>query len=128
MNPIGASTSEVALSDLAGIPLIMPHTPHAIRPLLEFEAARLGIMLNMALEIDSVRSIIELVERGIGYTVMPINSIRSSDHPSLHWQRIVSPQIEVTLSMITPVKRPHSPLPVEAARLAKETLISLLNP
>ncbi|TKC78812.1 LysR family transcriptional regulator [Trinickia terrae] len=128
LNPIGTSTSEVTLSELARIPLIMPHASTATRSLLEFEAARLGIMLTTALEIDSVRSIIELVERGIGYTVMPLNSLRPGDHPSLHWQRIVSPQIEVTLSMITPVKRPRTPLPMEAARLAKEILISLLKP
>lgn len=128
LNPIGTSTSDVALSELARIPLIMPHASTATRPLLEFEAARLGIMLTLALEIDSVRSIIELVERGVGYTVMPLNSLRPGDYPSLHWQRIVSPQIEVTLSMITPVKRPRTPLPVEAARLAKEILISLLKP
>jgi len=30
--------------------------------------------------------------------------------------------------MITPVKRPRTALPVEAARLAKEILISLLKP
>ncbi|QBR02231.1 LysR family transcriptional regulator [Paraburkholderia pallida] len=127
LHPIGPSAEEVALSELARIPLIMPHASHAIKPLLQFEAARLGIMLNMELEIDAVRSIIELVERGIGYTVMPINSIRASNHPTLHWQRIVAPEIEVTLSMITPVKRPHTALPVEAARLAMETLVSLLN-
>ncbi|WP_172173688.1 LysR family transcriptional regulator [Paraburkholderia elongata] len=125
-SPIGPKHDEVELRELARVPLIMPHAPHTIRPLLEYEAARLGIMLTMTFEIDAVRSIVELVERGVGYTVMPINSLRRSDYPALHWQKIVSPKIQVTLSMITPIKRPQTPLPVEAASLAKETLSGLL--
>lgn len=125
-SPIGPAPGEIELKDLASVPLIMPHEPHTIRPLLEYEAARLGIMLTMAFEIDAVRSIVELVERGVGYTVMPLNSIRHSDHPKLVCQKIVSPNIQVTLSMITPIKRPQAPLPVEAASLARETLSELL--
>jgi LysR family transcriptional regulator, nitrogen assimilation regulatory protein len=57
VTPLGALS-------LADIPLIMPHAMHTIRPLLEYETARLGVTLNVALEIDAVRSIVDLVERG----------------------------------------------------------------
>jgi LysR family nitrogen assimilation transcriptional regulator len=78
-NPVGHDPENVKLSSLAGLPLIMPHAIHTIRPLLEYEAARLGVMLNIALEIDSVRSISELVQKNRGYTVMPRNSMRGSE-------------------------------------------------
>src|SRR4029077_5324527 len=69
--PVGDNANYVNLSDIGGVPLIMPHTIHTIRPLVEYEAARLGVMLNIAFEIDSVRSISELVQKGRGHTVTP---------------------------------------------------------
>jgi LysR family nitrogen assimilation transcriptional regulator len=77
--PVGDDSDCVNLSDIGGVPLIMPHTIHTIRPLVEYEAARLGVMLNIAFEIDSVRSISELVQKGRGHTVMPLNSMRSPE-------------------------------------------------
>ena len=80
---VGDNSDYVNLSDIASIPLIMPHTIHTIRPLVEYEAARLGIMLNIAFEIDSVRSISELVQKGRGHTVMPLNAMRGPEGKGL---------------------------------------------
>jgi LysR family transcriptional regulator, nitrogen assimilation regulatory protein len=106
--PVGEDSERVKLSELGGLPLIMPHSIHTIRPLLEYEAARLGVMLNIAFEIDSVRSISELVQKGKGSTVMPLNSIGGSESGELYWQKITDPQIEVTLCLIRPVRRPQT--------------------
>ena len=125
--PVGPKKEEVKLENLADVPLIMPHTMHTIRPLLEYEAARLGMTLHVALEIDAVRSIVDLVERGRGYTVMPINSLRHRDHPRLSWQRIVKPSIEVTLCLVRPVRNPQTALPAETAMLARSILVQLLS-
>jgi LysR family nitrogen assimilation transcriptional regulator len=83
--------------------------------------------LNVALEIDAVRSIVDLVERGRGYTVMPINSLRHRDHPRLSWQRIVKPSIEVTICLVRPVRSPQTALPAETAMLARSILAQLLS-
>ena len=120
--PVGDDPENVNLSGLAGLPLIMPHTIHTIRPLLEYEAARLGVMINIALEIDSVRSISELVQKGRGYTVMPRNSIRGGEGRGLHWQKITNPEIEVTICLVRPVRRPQTALLLEAAALARALL------
>jgi len=125
--PVGDNVEGVTLSDIAGLPLIMPHTIHTIRPLLEYEAARLGVMLNISFEIDSVRSISELVQKGRGYTVMQLDSMRGSEGHGLHWQKIVSPVIEVTLCLIRPVRRPQTALPLEAAALARTMLSKMLG-
>ena len=125
--PIGDNSDYVNLSDIGSIPLIMPHAIHTIRPLLEYEAARLGVMLNIAFEIDSVRSISELVQNGRGYTVMPVNSMRGPEGRGLHWQKIVKPEIEVTICLIQPARRPQTALSLEAAALAKATLLELLG-
>jgi LysR family transcriptional regulator, nitrogen assimilation regulatory protein len=125
--PVGRSKREVKLADLADVPLIMPHTMHTIRPLLEYEAARLGVTLNVAIEIDAVRSIADLVERGHGWTVMPINSLRRGERPGLSWQRIIKPAIEVTICLVRPVRKPQTALPTEAAMLARSILSQMLS-
>ena len=124
--PVGDDPENVNLSSLAGLPLIMPHTIHTIRPLLEYEAARLGVLLNVALEIDSVRSISELIQKGRGYTVMPRNSIRGGEGRGLHWQKIMNPEIEVTICLVQSARRPQTALPLEAAALAR-TLLSEMS-
>jgi len=125
--PIGDNSEQVDLSNIGSVPLIMPHTMHTIRPLLEYEAARLGVMLNIAFEVDSVRSISELVQNGRGHTVMPVNSMRGPEGRGLHWQKIVKPEIEVTICLIQPARRPQTALSLEAAALAKATLLELLG-
>jgi len=124
--PLGPKPKEVKLDQLADVPLIMPYTMHTIRPLVEYEAARLGISLNVSLEVDAVRSIVDLVEKGRGYTIMPLNSVRRSSHPRLSWQRIVKPVIEVTICLVRPVRGAQTALPTEAAALARSTLVELL--
>ena len=125
--PIGRRKQEVRLADLADVPLIMPHTMHTIRPLLEYEAARLGVILNVVFEVDAVRSIVDLVEKGHGWTVMPINSLRHGERPGLSWQRIIKPAIEVTVCLVRPVRSSQTALPTEAAMLARTTLAKLLS-
>jgi LysR family nitrogen assimilation transcriptional regulator len=124
---VGEHSDYVNLSDIGSIPLIMPHTIHTIRPHVEYEAARLGVRLNIAFEIDSVRSISDLVQKGRGHTIMPLNAMRGPEGKGLHWQKIVNPEIAVTICLIQPARRPQTALSLEAAGLAKAALLDLLE-
>jgi LysR family transcriptional regulator, nitrogen assimilation regulatory protein len=56
----GASDSgPVKLADLARFPLAVPERSHAIRKLLETQAALSGVKLQIALEVSSVQSILD---------------------------------------------------------------------
>jgi LysR family transcriptional regulator, nitrogen assimilation regulatory protein len=123
----GSRHREIALSDIAKLPLIMPHTLHTIRLLLENEAARLGLDLQVAVEVDAVRSISDLVERGRGFTVTTKTSLRRTDHRHLHWRKISSPDLKVSLCMIRPMKRSQSPLSLDSSALARATLLQVLR-
>ena len=57
----------VRLRDLPDYPLIIPGRPHAIRTLVETKLAALGLRPQVALEIDAVSAILELVAEGQGY-------------------------------------------------------------
>jgi len=73
------------------------------------------------------RSIVDLVEKGHGWTVMPINSLRRGERPGLSWQRIIKPAIEVTVCLVRPVRSSQPALPTEAAVLARNTLEKMLS-
>lgn len=57
------------LRSLSGLPLILPGPSHSIRTMLERLAAERRLSLNVAYEIDGIRSIRGMVEAGLGYTV-----------------------------------------------------------
>jgi LysR family nitrogen assimilation transcriptional regulator len=58
------------LTDLAGLPLILPTQQHANRTRLDKLAYQRGVRLNVTLETDSVSLAKALVRNGFGYTVL----------------------------------------------------------
>ena len=56
----------VPLREVADLPLVIPSRPNAIRMLVETEMADLGCRPSVALEIDGVAAILDLVDDGAG--------------------------------------------------------------
>jgi LysR family nitrogen assimilation transcriptional regulator len=101
----------VPLSTLGDYPLIVPSHLHSVRQLIESDAARHGVQLNVVLEIDSIRALLDLVERGMGYGVLSRHSIQARESgQGLHAVPIVQPSITTRLMMATPTQRPTSTL------------------
>jgi DNA-binding transcriptional LysR family regulator len=65
----------VTLAEIACYPLLMPCRPHATRILLESRLMQAGIQFNVVAEIDSVPSMLEAVESGVGATVLPWSAV-----------------------------------------------------
>lgn len=61
----------VSAEALSGLPLVMPSAPHGARRFLERFARANRINLNVAIEMDSLPQIIEMVSRASAYTVLP---------------------------------------------------------
>ena len=66
--------SRSALRDIAHYPLVIPGRMHALRQIVEARAAEEGVKLTIALEVDAVGAILDLVCEGYGYAVLPINA------------------------------------------------------
>ena len=78
------NTSEsVNLKDVAALPLIIPTRPNAIRMLVEAEMANINCRPNIALEIDGVPAILDLVLDGAGCAVLSKNAVTTSGQASL---------------------------------------------
>jgi DNA-binding transcriptional LysR family regulator len=65
----------VTLAEVARYPLLMPCRPHATRMQLESMMTQAGIQFNVVAEIDSVPSMLEAVEAGVGATVLPWSAV-----------------------------------------------------
>ena len=119
---VGRRRASVDFEELDRLPLILPSRLHAIRQPIELEAARLGVRIEVGLEIDMLDSILALVADRAGYTIstrFPL--LRPDVMNSLVVQRIVSPELRTHLDLVTPVQRALTPLHSAAIDLARLT-------
>jgi LysR family nitrogen assimilation transcriptional regulator len=99
----------IRLRELAGLPLVIPTRPNAIRMQVESELANLGCRLNIALEIDGVSAILDLVADGAGSAVLSRNAVASSIRPSAFTVRtITEPVLRSKICMATSALRPNT--------------------
>jgi LysR family nitrogen assimilation transcriptional regulator len=125
--PVGADPERVGLSAVAELPLILPHGNHSVRVAVESAAARLGLGVNLRLQVDSTYSTMELVAQGMGYSIMPRLVGRAGVLPALSWQRIEQPALDTTLCMVLAAQQPSNPLVSAAAEEVRASLTQLLG-
>jgi LysR family nitrogen assimilation transcriptional regulator len=114
------------MKELPGYPLIVPERVHAMRRLLETQAALAGIKLDIAWEVSSVPSIIDLVCAGYGHAVLTASGVAASARSGeLVMRRLVDPApVSVLCLAISGHKRP-TPLAQRAMRLLTELVRGL---
>jgi len=114
----------VTLADVAEHPLVIPSRPHAIRMLLESALASVGRKARVALEIESVPAMLDLVQHDAFHAVLSLNAIESSAHAdALQVRPITKPRLTATLWIATSARRPRGPLIDEATRLVKALVV-----
>lgn len=64
-------TSEARLEDVARLPMIVTSRPNALRVIVDRGLREAGLRTNIRLETDSTRMMLDLVQQGLGYTVIP---------------------------------------------------------
>jgi LysR family nitrogen assimilation transcriptional regulator len=113
--------STVRLRDLPGYPLIIPSRPHAIRTLVEARLAALGSRPQVALEIDAIGAILELVAEGQGHAVLSQRAVRSAEVArKLVARPIVQPALTSSLAIVVSSQRPSTPVQDAAVALVEE--------
>ncbi|MDP1612224.1 MAG: LysR family transcriptional regulator [Sulfuritalea sp.] len=115
----------VTLAELTRYPLILPERSHAIRKLLETQAALTGHKLNVALEISSVQSILELVRAGHGHAILTPTALVASGQPDAFVMRtLVEPRLTSTLCLAVSAHKPATPLTKHVLRLLRELILA----
>ena len=127
--PVDAPEGPVPLAEVATLPLVIPSRPNAIRMQVEAEMARIGCRPTIALEIDGVSAILDLVADGMGCAVLSRNAVDSSLRPSAYCvQAISEPRLRSRLSLASSLLRPSTLTQQATMELIRETCARLLSP
>ena len=114
----------VPFADLEEVPLILPSAGHGLRGLLERQAARTDMPLSIEIEADAMRIQKDLTARGLGFTVLPLASVKPEVEAGLlSAAPIVAPAVPRRVIRAFPADRPVS----RAARLLGEDLVSVVR-
>jgi LysR family nitrogen assimilation transcriptional regulator len=118
----------IRLKEVAKLPLVIPSRPNAIRMHVESEMAGIGGRPNVALEIDGVTAILELVADGAGYAILSRNAVTRSINPSAFSTRPISePSLSIQLCSVVSSLRPTTLTQQATLSLIRETAQKLLE-
>ena len=99
----------VPFDDVAARRLVLPGPQHGLRTLVEREARRRGLSLNVVVEADSLHVQKRLVQRGLGCTVLPLPSVHDEVAAGLlRAAPIIRPRLARRLVVAEPVGRQPS--------------------
>ena len=119
----------IALKALAALPLVIPSRPNAIRMHVEAAMAAIGCRPNIALEIDGVSAILDLVADGAGSALLSRNAVDSSVKPSAFSVRVISdPPLRTRLSIATSALRPTTLTQKATMTLLSKMICDLIPP
>ena len=113
-----AALPPLPMKELSRYPLIVPERIHAMRRLLDTQAALAGIKLDIAWEVSSVPSIIDLVCAGYGYAVLTASGVAASARSGeLVTRRLADPTPVSVLCLAISAHRRPTPLTQHTMRL-----------
>lgn len=116
----------IAMADIARQPLIMPSRRYLIRRMLDDIAAREGLTLSIAHEIDSGSLTESYLEEGLGFTISIWQTFFEGVARGQMFARpIMLPALDRTLTIVTQRPPMRSPASVIAAGYLRERLVSL---
>ncbi|PJG58302.1 LysR substrate-binding domain-containing protein [Aeromonas cavernicola] len=109
-----------SLTEVATLPLLIPQRPNSIRMYLENELAKLGLRPHIAMEIDGISAILDLVANGAGCAVLTRNALRCCGHPDrFTLVSITGPSLRIRLTMAVTNRHPLT--------LTQERVMTLLR-
>ncbi len=110
----------ITLQALATLPLVIPSRPNAFRMRVESELAAAALRPTIALEIDGVSAILDLVADGAGHAILSRNAVAGSLRPSAFTLRqIGDAALRIEVSLATSARRPST--------LTQQTTLQLLR-
>jgi LysR family nitrogen assimilation transcriptional regulator len=113
----------MTLAALAELPLILPSRPNAFRLLIETEMLRVNCKPQIALEIDGLNAILELVKEGLGYAVLPAYTLKNFANPhNFTTHRIERPKLRSQLMLVWSSKRPMTSTHTAAQQLIQSVV------
>ena len=99
----------ITLREVAELPLLIPSRPNALRMHVESEMASIGCQPQIALEIDGVSAMLDLVADGAGVAILSRNAVMRSVRPSAYALRAIGePALRIPLATAISSLRPST--------------------
>lgn len=119
----GNPPDTVTLQALADIPLVIPSQPNAIRMQVDATLSALGLRPHVALEIDGVSAILELVADSAGSAILARSTLDNAARPERFVARkIAGQQFAAHLSLATSRRRPATLAQKHTVRMLRDLL------
>jgi LysR family nitrogen assimilation transcriptional regulator len=115
------------LAAIAGLSLILPGPGHGLRDLLEEQAAGQGVRLAPCIEVDADRATKTLVERGLGYSVLPAHAVQTEVKEGRLRAWSFDPPLTRTVYLVLPTDRPLANAVHAIEGLCRVTLAELVR-
>ena len=131
IGPIGdieTARRNVSFARLAGLPLVLPGLPDGLRMMLGEAAKTMQISLSLAIEIDSLAVMKDVVAAGGGYTILPMQAVvQEVGSTRLQAARIVEPNLSGAVVLATTTHRPLTTASREVVRLIRQLTTELVR-
>jgi LysR family nitrogen assimilation transcriptional regulator len=119
----------VAFKEIGALPLIMPSRPNAFRILIESELMQIGCKPQIALEVDGLNAILNLVQEGLGHAVLPRYTLSNFDNPEpFVVRRIHAPRIMSQLMLVWSARRPTTETQKKALDVIRQVVHDAIAP
>jgi LysR family transcriptional regulator, nitrogen assimilation regulatory protein len=127
ISPASASfpaSDQITFSEVMRLPLILGSPVHVVRKLVASTAADIGATPNVVHEIDSLQTVLNMVEGGLGHTVLPPGIVaRAVQSGTIEARTIVSPELVRRLHLL----RLAQSTPTRAQLVVRDILTELLQ-
>lgn len=114
---------EISLSQLAGLPFLLPAQPNRWRSLMEEAFSANHIPLTISYEIDSIQTIKELVAQWRQYSVLPLHAISTElERGNLVASKIIEPGMTRQIQLLFAKLKPPSRATAEVASVIRHVM------
>jgi len=127
--PVDANPAPITLREVARLPLVIPSRPNAVRMQVESEMANIGLRPRIALEIDGVSAILDLVADGAGSAVLSRTAVSHSLRPDSYTVRhitepLLRAKVSVAISSLRPATLTQQATLDILRRIVQQTLVA----
>lgn len=125
--PLLGTPEAIALSQIAGVELALPSQPHGLRLLVDEACARAQVALTIAMELDTLPTICDLVAAGTIRTILPLTAVQADLAAGrVIAQKITDPVISRELILAHAPHRAAAPVTKAVVRLIRSHINRLV--
>ncbi|MDN8615648.1 LysR family transcriptional regulator [Variovorax ginsengisoli] len=119
---ISTSKSTIALSTLAGMPMLVLNTATALRGMLEATLKERNLTISNRYEFTQAQTLISMATAGLGAAILPKVALPAKLGPSVYSLRIVKPPLLRQVAVITLRGQALSPASLRLVQLLRQLI------